>query len=97
MFSLLVGEVGEEALKLLKREGPLNTKRVAVLMGKNYHHIRDVLFELKRKGLVDNEPVRRFTPLTRSWTLVNEWYITKTGEEYLKRLESGKVGGAVKR
>jgi len=84
---LLVGEVGLEALKVLKMEGPLNTKQVARRLGKNYHHTRDVLYELQRKNLVRSEMVKRFVPLTKAWVVVNEWSLTKAGEAYLARVE----------
>jgi predicted ArsR family transcriptional regulator len=88
---LLVGEVGKEVLKVLKAEGALNTKQVARRLGKNYHHVRDVLYELQRKDLVKSEMVKRYAPLTRTWVVVNEWSLTAKGEAYLARVE--KKGG----
>lgn len=93
MVRLIVGEVGEEVLMVLKREAVLNTRQIANRLGKNYHHIRDVLLELKRKDLVKNEMVKRYVPLTKAWVIVNEWSLTPEGEKYLERMLSRRAGG----
>ena len=71
-------------LELLDREGRLNTRQIATQLGLIYQNVRNHLFELRMKGFVHDESVKRFVPGLR-WILMHEWWITPTGKEWLKR------------
>jgi len=73
----------ERLLLILAKEARMNTRQIARAMGKTYIYIRNLLYDLKTRGLVNNEYVRRFFPHNK-WIMVNEWWITKEGREWLK-------------
>jgi len=52
-------------------------------MGKTFMYIRNLLYDLKTRGLVNSEYVRRFFPHNK-WILVNEWWISKRGLAWLR-------------
>jgi len=73
----------ERIMLLLRKERRLNTRQIAIRMVKSYIYIRNLLYDMKRRKLVDCEMVRRFYPGV-AWILVNEWFLTKEGEKWLK-------------
>jgi len=76
----------QKVLLILAKEGRLNTRQIAVRLGKQYIYVRNLLYELKRRGYVECEYVRRYFE-GLSWILVNEWTLTKQGKKYLKDLK----------
>jgi len=74
----------ERVLLLLAEKGRKNTAEIAREMGKTYIYIRNLLYDLKRRDLVDCEYVRRYVPGI-TWILMNEWHITDKGVKWLKK------------
>ena len=74
----------QQILKLLDREGRLNTRQIAIRLDLIYQNTRNHLYELRRKGFVRDEHVKRFLPNLR-WILMHEWWITNEGRTWLKR------------
>jgi len=73
----------ERILLILAKEARMNTRQLARAMGKTYIYIRNLLYDLKARGLVKSEYVRRFVPHNK-WVMVNEWWITKEGRAWLR-------------
>ena len=76
-----------EILNLLKRHRRMNTSEIARELGKPYQAVRQKLFEMKLKKLVDSEHVRRYVP-GLAWIMMNEWWITAEGEKWLRSVTS---------
>jgi len=74
----------DRILLLLAKEGRMNTRQIALKLGKSYIYIRNLLYDMKRRKLVNCEYVKRFVP-GLSWILMNEWWITDKGKEWLKK------------
>jgi predicted transcriptional regulator len=73
----------EQVLLLLAKRGRMNTAQIAREMGKQYIYIRNLLYDCKREGLVENHYVKRYVP-NLAWVLFNEWEITDLGKKWLK-------------
>jgi len=77
-------QVAEQVLLLLIKVPRANTMWVARELGKHYIYIRNLLHDLKRRGYVEFETVRRYMP-DRRWILQNEWEITSLGKGWLEK------------
>jgi len=75
--------VREQIMLYLYKYKKANTTQIARALGKHYMHIRNLLYDLKRREFVKSEYVRRYFP-GRRWVLVNEWSLTPEGIEWLK-------------